>query len=279
MTEMPPGIEKRQVSKITPSGRQAADVYVSIEEPLQINIDGQPVAVLMRSPGGEKDLAAGFCLSEGLLDHFDEIGVILHCGSSISLPDAELEDGQESRNIVNIITTRGEKTRSDPRHEVMRLVRSGCGRVSAGELAETMPPIDAVVQVSQSVIARLSREVIASQETYKHAGGVHAVAIFDAAGKLVVVGEDIGRHNAIDKAVGYCLMRRIPLNDKILYSTGRASYEMVSKTVRAGIPTMVSRSSATTLAIDLAEQLNCTLIGYARGDRMNIYTHPERIIA
>ena len=278
MNEAPPGIEKRQFTKANDVGRQLADDYVAIEEPLQINIDGRPVAVLMRTPGREKDLAAGFCITEGLIDRFDDIGVILHCGSAMALPEAEAGDSGDSRNVVDITTTRQGEPGHDPRHDVLRLVRSGCGRAGPEELANTMAPLHANTQVPQSVIASLSREVLSGQETYRQSGGVHAVAIFDLAGELIAVGEDIGRHNAIDKAVGYCLMRRIPLDDKILYSTGRASYEMVAKTVRAGIPTMASRSSATTLAIDLAEQLNCTLIGYVRGDRMNIYTHPERII-
>jgi FdhD protein len=278
MSEIPPGIERRQFTKADESSRQLADDYVAIEEPLQITIDGRPVAVLMRTPGREKDLAAGFCITEGLIDRFDDIGVILHCGSSTAGPDAEAGAAADSRNVVNITTTRQPASEHDPRHDVLRLVRSGCGRAGPEDLANTMAPLSTSAPTPQSVIAGLSREVLSEQETYRQAGGVHAVAIFDLSGALIAMGEDIGRHNAIDKAVGYCLMRLIPLGDKILYSTGRASYEMVAKAVRAGIPIMASRSSATTLAIDLAELLNCTLIGYARGDRMNIYTHPERVI-
>lgn len=277
MSDTPPGIEKRLFTKASASVREVTDDFVAIEEPLQIMIDGRPVAVLMRSPGREKDLAAGFCISEGLISRFDDIGVIQHCGTSTGQPDAGNGDPAESRNVVNILTVRRDESRPDPRHEVVRLIRSGCGRTDPVELAATMVPLQSDARVPQSVLAGLSREINAYQETYRQSGGVHAVALFDTVGKLVALGEDIGRHNAIDKAVGFCLLRRIPLDDKILYSTGRASYEMVAKATRVGIPITVSRSSATTLAIDLADELNCTLIGYARGDRMNIYTHSERI--
>ena len=277
MNETPPGIEKRTFTSARSSGRQSTNDFVAIEEPLQIMVDGVPVAVLMRSPGDEKELAAGFCISEGIIERLDDIGLVRHCGSSIGRQNVESDDLGESRNVVNIMTLRQEASRDDPRRDVLRLIRSGCGRSDASELAVTLKPVETAICVPQSVIAGLSRTLIASQKAYRQSGGIHAVAIFDLAGKLVAMGEDIGRHNAIDKAIGRCLMRRIPLNDKILYSTGRASYEMVVKAVRVGLPVVVSRSSATTLAIDLAEQLNCTLIGYARGERLTIYAHIERV--
>lgn len=275
---MIPGIQKREFTRIEGSIRRSVSGFVAIEEPLQIIVDGVPVAVLMRTPGQEKELAVGFCLSEGLIAHFSDIGLVQHCGS-LGWGQEETGDPLDaSRNIVTITTLRRELPERDARLDVVRLIRSGCGRAEAATLAATLTPIAGDFRVSQAFIAGLAQQVIAHQQAYREAGGVHAVAIFDRAGKLIVLGEDIGRHNAMDKAIGHCFLRGIPLGDKIAYSTGRASYEMVLKAVRVGLPIMISRSSPTTLAIDLGEQLNCTLIGYARGDRMHIYTHPERIM-
>jgi len=191
--------------------------------------------------------------------------------------DTLSDDLDVSRNQVRIITIKPASSSDDPRLDVLRLIRSGCGRTSPEELADTLTPIRSELRLPAAIIASMTSKVIESQRAYRQAGGVHAVAIFDTEGRLIVLGEDIGRHNAIDKVLGHCLLRRITLQDKILYSTGRASYEMVLKAVRLGMPVAVSRSSATTLAIDLAHLLGCTLIGYARGDKMNVYSHPERV--
>jgi FdhD protein len=123
----------------------------------------------------------------------------------------------------------------------------------------------------------LPAQMTRQQAAYRAAGGIHAAALFDTAGRAIVVCEDIGRHNAVDKAVGYCLLRDIPLSDKLLASTGRASYDMVVKGARLGVPVIASLSSPTSLAIELAEALNCTLLGYLRGKTLNVYTHGWRI--
>jgi FdhD protein len=122
-------------------------------------------------------------------------------------------------------------------------------------------------------------QITRQQAAYRAVGGIHAAAVFDMRGRAIVVCEDIGRHNAVDKAVGYCLLRAIPLQDKMLVSTGRASYDMVAKGVRLGVPIMASISSPTSLAVELAEALNCTLLGYLRGKALNVYTHGWRIVA
>jgi FdhD protein len=117
------------------------------------------------------------------------------------------------------------------------------------------------------------------QDIHRDIGGTHGAALFDETGKAVTVAEDIGRHNAVDKAIGYCLLREIRLDDKILVTSGRASYEMATKAIRVGIPIAASVSAPTALAVQLAEDRGLTLIGYLRGKRMNVYTHPERLIA
>jgi FdhD protein len=278
MAHVIPGIEPRTFTRIDGHGRQATEDLVAIEEPLQVLVDGKPVAVLMRTPGKEKELAVGFCLSEGVIARFDDIGLVQHCGRSVLDPQGSVDDLDVSRNIVNVTLLRREAAGHDGRADILRLVRSGCGRTDPDELATTLPAVTGALRVPASVLMGLTRKLVAGQEAYRQAGGLHAVALFAADGELVVIGEDIGRHNAMDKTLGHCYLRGIPLHDKIAFSTGRASYEMVLKAVRAGVPILISRSSATSLAIDLAERLNCTLIGYARGERMTIYAHPERVL-
>ena len=123
------------------------------------------------------------------------------------------------------------------------------------------------------LVAQLTRR----QEVYRAAGGIHASAVFDASGQVLALGEDIGRHNAMDKALGYCLLRGIPLDDKMVVTTGRASYDMVAKGARLGVPILASLSSPTSLAVELAEAVGCTLLGYLRGRSMRVYTHAWRI--
>ena len=125
----------------------------------------------------------------------------------------------------------------------------------------------------------LAQAMVAAQGVHKQTGGVHAAALFASTGELLVLREDIGRHNAVDKVLGYALMRHLPLDDKVLLTTGRASHEMVVKAVRVGLPVVASVSSPTSLAVQLASRLNCTLIGYLRGQRMVIYTHWWRVLA
>jgi FdhD protein len=250
---------------------------VVIEEPLEIRINDQPVAVLMRTPGAEKELAVGFCLSEGLIADFADIALVHHCGRSLP---TQMEDGEadleESRNMVRITLASSAASR-DTRLDVVRLVRSGCGRTDAEELAGQLTPLDNDLRVQHKIFLKLTSMIKQGQEAYHEAGGIHAAGIFTSHGELVTIREDIGRHNAVDKALGHCLMQSITLQDKILVSTGRASYEMVTKAVRLGLPVAASLSSPTSLAIELAEHLNCTLIGYLRGQRMRIYTHAWRL--
>ena len=254
---------------------QQVQAGVVIEEPLEIRIDGQPVGMLMRTPGLEKELAAGFCLGEGLIAAIKDVALIRHCGQATPDDDGDqLPDG-ESRNRVEVALLPGAApVRQNDRPA---LIRSGCGRVDAPALAEGLKPVEAGVTVRLEVLQRLVGQITPQQAAYRAAGGIHAAAILTAGGQLVVVAEDIGRHNAVDKATGYCLLRGIPLGDKLLVSTGRASYDMVSKGVRLGVPILASLSSPTSLAVELAELLNCTLVGYLRGKTLNVYAHGWRI--
>jgi len=250
---------------------------VVIEEPLEIRINDQPVAVLMRTPGAEKELAVGFCLSEGLISDLADIALVHHCGQTLPTLMEDSEVGlEESRNMVRITLASPAASR-DPRLDVVRLIRSGCGRTDAEELASQLVPLDNDLRVQRKILQKLTSTIKQEQEAYREAGGIHAAGIFTSHGELVTIHEDIGRHNAVDKVLGHCLIQGITLKDKILMSTGRASYEMVTKAVRLGLPVTASLSSPTSLAVELAEHLNCTLIGYLRGQRMRVYTHIWRL--
>lgn len=255
----------------------AVDSGVVVEEPLEIRLNDQPVAVLMRSPGLEKELAAGFCLGEGLVTDLMDIALVRHCGR-VGPGDATEGDALDvSRNRVDISLMPGVSGASN-QGDAVQLIRSGCGRAEVSALVENLRPVDAQLTVPVETLHRLPGQITRQQAAYRMAGGVHAAAVFDAKGRAVIVCEDIGRHNAVDKAAGYCLLRGISLQDKMLVSTGRASYDMVSKGVRLGVPIIGSISSPTSLAVELADALNCTVLGYLRGKTLNVYTHRWRVV-
>ncbi len=260
---------------------QTLEGLVVVEEPLEIRLNGQTVAVLMRTPGLEKELAVGFCLGEGLVAEAAHIALVRHCGRAVPEEPSSHKDQDDpldgSRNRVDVTLIPGVSGVAEL-PDMARLIRSGCGRTEVASLAEGLAPIRSDVRIPGDLLRRLAGQITRQQTAYRAAGGIHAAAVFDRRAKALVVCEDIGRHNAVDKAVGYCLLRGIPVGDKIVVSTGRASYDMVAKGIRMRIPILASISSPTSLAVELAEALNCTLLGYLRGKTMNVYTHGWRII-
>jgi FdhD protein len=271
------GIMPWRIRRLTDHEEHIVDGGVVIEEPLEIRLNGQTVAVLMRTPGMEKELAAGFCLGEGLVANPMDIALVRHCGRAVPTEVSEGDALDESRNQVDVRLMPG-VSQPQWQSDAVELIRSGCGRTEVGTLLENLAPINADVQIPIAKLARLLGQITREQAAYRAAGGIHAAAVFDANGRKVVVCEDIGRHNAVDKAMGYCLLRGIPLRDKLVVSTGRASYDMVAKGVRMEVPIIASISSPTSLAVELAEALNCTLLGYLRGKALNVYTHGWRIV-
>jgi len=228
--------------------------YCPLEEPLSIHVNGHRIAVLMRLPGHEKGLAVGFCISEGLVSDFQAIEIVRHCGQGLPGPTAVTEGNEESRNRIEI-QVRPDSLNWDARLEVTRLIRSGCGAATPTDLEDIgLSPVTSDLSISVEQLLRFKRLLWKSQDVHHTAGGVHGTAIFDTQGNLIVAREDIGRHNAIDKVLGYCLLRDISLSDKILVSTGRASYEMVTKAIRLGISIVATISACTSLAVELANE-------------------------
>jgi FdhD protein len=270
------------IRRLTPGEDRTVEGGVVIEEPLEIHLDGRLVAVLMRTPGMEKELAVGFCVGEGLIADRMDLALVHHCGRVGAVDAISDETGggdplDESRNRVNVTTLPGLPPPSDI-DQTAPLIRSGCGRVAAADVSQGVEPVNGNLSVPVQTLMRLLGQITRQQAAYRAVGGIHAAALFDTQGRAIVVCEDVGRHNAVDKAVGYCLLRGIPLEDKILVSTGRASYDMVAKGARVGVQVLASISSPTSLAAELAEALNCTLVGYLRGKTLNVYTHDRRII-
>ncbi|MHB1355323.1 MAG: formate dehydrogenase accessory sulfurtransferase FdhD [Anaerolineae bacterium] len=257
------------------SSQQAA---VTVEEPLVVLVDGHQVAVLMRLPGDEKELAAGFLVSEGIVSGFDAILTIYHCGESfLSSTTLSSQPSVEWRNRVEVKVVPG-SLRPDAQLDVLRLVRAGCGAAQVRTTTLQYAPVSSTCTFEAQRLLAAAHHLREEQPIHLQAGGVHAAGLYSVQGERIALFEDVGRHNAVDKACGFCLLRDIPLRDKVLLCSGRLSYEMVSKVIHLGIPVVASISAPTALALELAEIGNVTVAGYLRGSRMTVYTHPERIV-
>jgi FdhD protein len=259
-----------QVRRITRRNARTVPLEVVVEEPLAVEVNGRLVATMMYTPGAEEELAVGFCITERIISDFSAIRLVELCSDH----DPEMPG---PRNLVTIwadsaaLSERGGNSAA-------RLIRSGCGVVDAQEeLNLDLPRAEAAWTIAAGSLFKLAEALQAGQDTYRRTQGVHGASLFNREGEEIVTREDIGRHNAVDKVIGHCLLRNICPDDKLLIVTGRASHEMVGKALWAGIPILASFSSPTSLAVRLAEQFNLTLVGYLRGGAMNVYTHPWRL--
>jgi len=232
---------------------------VAVEEPLEIRIDAQPLAVTMRTPGHDEELALGFLYGEGLIDGPRDVGLT--------------EDF-----AANTIEVRGPLTREPGERRFYTTSSCGvCGKGALEEVAVHSGPLPDGPAVVRSLVADLPNRL--EQPAFVHTGGVHATGLFTADGVLLHSREDVGRHNAMDKVVGRALLDGIvPLGERILCLSGRLSFELVQKAAVAGAPILVGVGAPSSLAISLAEDRGLTLCGFARRGRMNVYTHPQRIL-
>lgn len=249
------------------------------EEPLELRLsDGRAtstLAVTMRTPGNDFELAAGFAYSEGIVRARDEIGGLTYCLDSAV-------DPEQRYNIVTIElagATRARDLARFERHFTMNSSCGVCGRAQLDSLRERgIAPIDDGVRVAASTLYALPERMREAQRVFASTGGLHAAALFDERGETLAVREDVGRHNAVDKLVGWGLLNgRLPFAGCIHVVSGRTSYEILQKSVVAGIPLVASVSAPSSLAVDLAREFNVTLVGFLRGERANVYAAPERI--
>jgi len=250
---------------------------VVTEEPLEIRLTGggatQTLAVTMRTPGNDFELAAGFVYSEGIVRTLQDIRGITYC------LDASVEPEQRY-NIVSVeLTGALPDVARFERHFTMNSSCGVCGRAQLDSLRELgVAPIDDGVRISAQTLYALPERMREAQRIFESTGGLHAAALFTASGETVAVREDVGRHNALDKLIGWGLINaRLPFARCVLLASGRASYEILQKSLMARIPVVASVSAPSSLAVDLAREFDVTLAGFVRGTRANIYTAAQRI--
>jgi FdhD protein len=252
-------------------GYECVTDEVAIEEPLEIRIGQEPLAVTMRTPRNDEELAAGFLLSEGILRTRADLREISRCVLPASLG-----------NVLNVTLAATAKFTPVAAHRFGTISTSCglCGKTSIEFIRQQFPPIDSTgsLRIEAAILLELPERLRAAQGNFARTGGIHAAAIFDPDGKLIVLREDIGRHNAVDKAIGYAFLDNLlPLKNHIMLVSGRSSLEIVQKALAAGIPIVAAVSAPSTLAVNFARESNQTLIGFLRPPTFNIYSHVERV--
>jgi len=246
-----------------------------VEEPLEIRVAGRPMAITMRTPGDDMDLAAGFLVSEGVVSQAADLRSMRFCA------DANADDGN-TYNILDVDLTPG-VTPPDPSLERSFYTTSSCGLCGKASLdaVRTKAKFDVSgdpLVVAASVLSSLPDRLREAQRVFDRTGGLHAAALFTATGDTLVLREDVGRHNAVDKVVGWALREdQLPLRSTILLVSGRASFELTQKAWMAGIPLLAAVSAPSSLAVDLAQEAGMTLVGFLRGETMNVYANEHRV--
>ena len=264
-----------RVTRVGRNGAGAADDVAATEEPLEVRLHGRPFAVIMRTPGADRELAAGFLLSESIIRSHDDLGAVEHCRHP---------HHPEVHNIVDVYlmgeAARGLEAHLEGRRNVLTSSSCGlCGRVTIDSLCLVASPLARTDRIERQTAAALPGLLRARQAVFDETGGLHGAALFTLAGECEASAEDVGRHNAVDKVVGTLLFAdQVPLSGRALVVSGRASFEIVQKAWLAGIPIVCAVSAPSSLAIELAEDAGITLLGFVRDGGFNIYTHPERII-
>jgi FdhD protein len=269
-----PAIREIRLLRVEASRQTPAGDLVAVEEPLEVRVNGAPFAVIMRTPGRDRELAAGFLLAEDVIRGSHEAGLIAYCDD----PDIAARE-----NTLNVTVT-GEAVdrlvlRLGERRQVTMTSACGlCGRRTIESLRARVPTVDGRWSVRVDVVRALPAALRRAQAVFDATGGLHAAGLFTLDGMLELAAEDVGRHNAVDKVVGRRLLEdRLPLDRSMLVVSGRASFELVQKALLAGIPLVAAVSAPSSLAIELAEEAGVTLCGFVRGDAFNVYTHPQRV--
>ena len=247
--------------------REVTDEVVE-EEPLEIRVRNRAISVTMRTPGHDADLAAGFLLTEGIIHRRADLLAVRQC--------AHNREG----NVLNVLLAPG--VRVDfarlTRHVFASSSCGLCGKASIEAIQGQFPPVQSNLGIDARLMATLPDLMRAAQTTFDRTGGLHAAAVFDGAGRMIVLREDVGRHNAVDKVVGYCLRTgTYPLDEHILVVSGRSSFEIMQKALAARLPIVAAVSAPSSLAVEFARKSGQTLIGFLREERMNLYAHPDRV--
>jgi FdhD protein len=268
--------ERRKVIRIRDGAISSRPDTLVTEEPLEIRLNGKPLAITMRTPGDDFALAAGFLVSEGVLAQQSDLQNIVYCAGATA-------DGSNTYNVVDVKTAPG-VVMPDITLERNVYTTSSCGLCGKASLdavrTTTRWPINdnPPLRIDPDLLASLPDRLRAAQQVFDRTGGLHAAALFTEDGELLDIREDVGRHNAVDKLVGRALQNAdLPLSRVILLVSGRASFELAQKAVMAGIPVLAAVSAPSSLAVDLAAETGLTLVGFLRGPSMNVYAGEHRL--
>jgi FdhD protein len=255
--------------------QEQREEYLAVEEPLEIRLNGRSLAVIMRTPGHDAELTAGFLLTEGVIEHPGDLLEIHAASDNDGLPLPNVSEvrlrGQRTEELAEKVFTR-------------RFAVSAscglCGKDSIAALLAQSEPIDVNdLYIDAACFYDIPARLRAAQEIFSHTGGLHAAGLFSERGELELVREDVGRHNAVDKLIGHGLLHgNLPYTRALLLVSGRTSFEIIQKALRARIPCIAAISAPSSLAVELAAESGITLIGFLRTHTMNVYTHAERIV-
>jgi FdhD protein len=263
-----------EVTRLSADGARRDVDEVVVEEPLEIRIAGDTLAVTMRTPGHDRELALGFLWSEGIIASLDDVAGVAHCARA---------DDEGRNNTIEVTPAPGARLRlpddSPARRGTLTSSSCGvCGRRSIDDLLARCTPLHATATMERAAIARAVESLRATQPVFAKTGGCHGAALVTLTGEHVVTYEDVGRHNAVDKVVGAMLLARaLPLTERALVVSGRTSFEIVQKAVAAGLGIVAGVSAASSLAIDLARRSGVALAGFARDGRCVVYAGDDRI--
>lgn len=267
---------KHMVLKLGPGTALRRSDTVAVEEPLEVRLGGDAFVVTMRTPGDDIDLVHGLLHSEAVIASRDDLVTARYC-------DGVGPDGLNTYNVLDVSLAAGVAP-PDPGLHRNVLTTSACGVCGSTTIDTVMHEsryaLDPDVRFPAELVLSAPVRLREQQRTFDKTGGLHAAGLLAADGSMLVVREDVGRHNAVDKVVGWALREhRLPLSGTILSVSGRASFELTQKAVLAGIPMLVAVSAPSSLAVELADEAGLTLVGFVRGETMNVYTHPQRIVA
>jgi FdhD protein len=263
------------VLRVGPEGSRRRGDPLAVEEPLEVRVNGERLMVTMRTPGDDIDLVHGLLHSEGVIAAVDDVVLARYCAGSGP-------DGLNTYNVLDVSLAAGvAPPDAEARRQVVTTSACGiCGSTSIDQvLRQSRHPLPTDLRVPATLVSSGPDRLREQQRVFAKTGGLHAAGLLAPDGEMRCVREDVGRHNAVDKVVGWAIrQRRLPLRDTVLVVSGRASYELTQKAVLAGIGMLVAVSAPSSLAVDLAAEAGLTLVGFVRGGSMNVYTHPDRII-
>ena len=273
-----PQAPKASIRRWSAGAWNDADDPIAAEEPLQVMLDGEPLTVLMRTPGADVELALGLLFAEGVIRSRTEVASVgISAEAQERTQGTRVEASLVESNVVDVRLV-GKPQRRPQRSFIARSACGVCGAEMIEDLRRNLATVGAGPTIDPVTLPGLVDRLREGQDVFEQTGGLHAAGLFDASGRLMYVREDIGRHNAVDKIVGRLLLDgALPASFSVLVVSGRAGYEIIQKSITAGIPMVAAVGAPSSLAIALARQFNQTLIGFLRSGRFNVYAAPERV--